>query len=271
MLQAAHVGLAGLGLCDRNSVAGVVRAHLIKREQGLSLAYHPGARLVFADGTPDILAYPRDRTGWGWLCRLLTRGNLRAEKGECILLLDDLLEHIEGLELVVMEASTRDRKAPPPEKWKSTSAMSRESAESQTDEVILSHAAFGQAKLKVITGSKKPSLLSLLHEAAPGRVRLAATMLYRGNDRLRLARRATLAHASGLPLIAVNDAFYHHPDRRELHNVLTCIREHLTIDRAGRQLAVNAERYLKPPAEMARLFGGCAGGDRGNVEAFQRA
>ena len=101
MLQAASIGLSGLGLCDRNSVAGVVRAHLAKREQNLKLRYHPGARLVFADGTPDVLAYPRDRAGWGRLCRLLTAGNLRAEKGECILRLDDLLAHAEGLELVV--------------------------------------------------------------------------------------------------------------------------------------------------------------------------
>src|SRR6516164_7330645 len=108
MLQAAHIGLDGIGLCDRNSVAGVVRAHLIKREKELSLAYHPGARLVFADGTPDILAYPRNRLGWGRLCRLLTRGNLRAQKGDCILYLNDLLEQSEGLELVVMETSSRD-------------------------------------------------------------------------------------------------------------------------------------------------------------------
>ena len=113
MLQAAHIGLDGLGLCDRNSVAGVVRAHLIKREQKLALAYHPGARLVFADDTPDILAYPRDRGAWGRLCRLLTRGNLRAEKGECILYRDDLLEHIEGLELIVMETSTWELASPP--------------------------------------------------------------------------------------------------------------------------------------------------------------
>src|SRR6185503_457214 len=92
----------------RNSVAGVVRAHVAKRETGMMLRYHPGARLVFADGTPDILAYPRDRAGWGWLCRLLTLGNRRAEKGDCILYLNDLLEHAEGLELVVMGASTRD-------------------------------------------------------------------------------------------------------------------------------------------------------------------
>src|SRR5215216_1732205 len=108
MGQAEYLGLAGLGLCDRNSVAGVVRAHLAKRENDLKLRYHPGARLVFSDGTPDILAYPRDRAGWGKLCRLLTRGNLRAEKGECILHLDDLLEHAEGLELVVMPTSTRE-------------------------------------------------------------------------------------------------------------------------------------------------------------------
>ncbi|HEY9359212.1 MAG TPA: error-prone DNA polymerase, partial [Xanthobacteraceae bacterium] len=74
------------------------------------------------------------------------------------------------------------------------------------------------------------------------------------NDRARLARRAALARQIGVPLIAVNDVLYHHPDRRELQDVLTCIREHLTIDTAGRRLVVNAERYLKPPAEMARLF-----------------
>ena len=113
MLQASALGLSGLGLCDRNSVAGVVRAHLIKREQKLPLAYHPGARLVFADGTPDILSFPRDRAGWGRLCRLLTRGNLRAEKGECILCLDDLLDHIDGLELIVMERSTWELAALP--------------------------------------------------------------------------------------------------------------------------------------------------------------
>ena len=251
MLQAAHVGLDGIGLCDRNSVAGVVRAHLIKREQKLSLAYHPGARLVFADGTPDILAYPRDRPAWGRLCRLLTTGNLRAEKGDCILLLDDLLEHIDSLELIVMENATRDVEAPPPEKWKTTSATRPDGL---TGQAIPLRAASGEPKLKLIVGSKKSPLLSVLREVAPGRVRLAATMLYRGNDRARLARRVALARTAGVPLIAVNDVLYHHPDRRELQDVLTCIREHLTIDQAGRRLAVNAERYLKPPAEMARLF-----------------
>ncbi len=234
-LQAANIGLAGFGLCDRNNVAGVVRAHLIKREQNLTLRYHPGARLVFSDGTPDILAYPRDRGGWGKLCRLLTRGNLRAEKGECILYLDDLLEHADGLELIAMPECTRDEEA---------------------EFLHKSRASFADGR-RAAPESEGTGFLSRLREAAPGRVRLAAVMLHRGRDRAGLAQRTELAHRNRIPLIAVNDVFYHHQDRRELQDVVTCIRKHVTIDRAGRLLAANAERYLKPPEEMARLFRGC--------------
>ena len=233
MMQAAALGLGGLGLCDRNSVAGVVRAHLAKREHQLALNYHPGARLVFADATPDILAYPRDRPAWGRLCRLLTRGNLRAEKGDCILHLADLLEHAEGLELIVMPEGTRE-------------APARLLHKSRTS--FAGDARFPGAPIA------PADLLPRLRAAAPGRVRLAAAMLYRGDDRARLAARARLAGAAGVPLIAVNDVLYHHFDRRPLQDVLTCIRQRLTIEAAGRRLAVNAERYLKPPTEMARLF-----------------
>ena len=58
-----------------------------------------------------------------------------------------------------------------------------------------------------------------------------------------------------MPLIAVNDVLYHHPDRRPLADVLTCIREKLTIDRAGRKLAANAERH---PETAARKWRGCS-------------
>ncbi len=204
MVQASHLSLAGLGLCDRNSVAGVVRAHLAKRVHELTLKYHPGARLVFADGTPDILVYPRDRAGWGRLTRLLTVGNLKAKKGDCVLTLDDLIAHSFGLELIAMGGDA--------------------------------------------------ALLSRLRTAAPGRVRLAASMLYRGRDRARLARLKEIARDAQVPLIAINDVHFHHPDRRPLADVLTCIREKTTIDRVGRKLAANAERFLKPPEEMLRLF-----------------
>ncbi|MGP0089461.1 MAG: error-prone DNA polymerase [Xanthobacteraceae bacterium] len=259
MVQAAQAGLAGLGLCDRNSVAGVVRAHLVKREQNLLLRYHPGARLVFADGTPDILAYPRDRPAWGRLCRLLTHGNLHAEKGDCLLTLADLLDHSDGLELVVMPASTRESelvKAAPHRPLPRLRGRDREGARA-TSTVL---AALPPPQPSPASGGgSQPScspygIIARLREAAPRRVRLAAAMLYRGNDRARLAARAELARQAGVPLMAVNDVSYHHPDRRPLADVLTCIREHITLEEAGRKLAVNAERYLKPPQEMARLF-----------------
>src|SRR5579862_7006333 len=97
---AARLSLAGIGIADRNSVAGVVRAHMAAKNAKLRLAV--GARLVFADGTPDILAYPRDRAAWGRLTRLLSLGKRRAEKGDCILTLADLIEFSAGLNLIVM-------------------------------------------------------------------------------------------------------------------------------------------------------------------------
>src|ERR1700732_5146680 len=98
--RAKALGLAGLGIADRNSVAGVVRAHQAAKKKDLKFA--PGVRLVFADGTPDILAYPQDRAAWGRLTRLLTLGKRRAEKGDCILGLPDLLDYIQGLNLIVL-------------------------------------------------------------------------------------------------------------------------------------------------------------------------
>src|SRR4030081_1813705 len=97
---AKRLRTAGIGIADRNSVAGVVRAHMAAQEAGLRLAV--GARLVFADGTPDILAYPRDRAAWGRLTRLLSLGKRRAQKGDCLLGFADLLDFIAGLNLIVM-------------------------------------------------------------------------------------------------------------------------------------------------------------------------
>jgi error-prone DNA polymerase len=93
----ARLALAGFALTDRNTLCGVVRAHVAAKEAGIRFAV--GCRLAFADGTPDVLAWPSDRAAYGRLCRLLTLGNLRAEPGDCRLGLDDLLAHAEGLVL----------------------------------------------------------------------------------------------------------------------------------------------------------------------------
>jgi error-prone DNA polymerase len=205
--RAKELDLAGLGIADRNSVAGVVRAHAAAKDAGLK--FIAGARLAFADGTPDILAYPKDRAAWGRLCRLLTLGKRRARKGDCTLAIEDLLEHGEGINLIV---------CPP----------------------------------RAIKAKDFSALAARLKERAP--IWLGASMLHRGDDARRLARLAALGAEAGVPLIAIGDVLYHAPERRVLQDIVTCVREHLTLESVGRRLQANAERHLKPPGEMTRLF-----------------
>jgi error-prone DNA polymerase len=210
VLQAQAIGLTGIGVADRNSVAGVVRAHVMAKEHGLRLAV--GARLVFADGSPDILAYPRDRAAWARLTRLLSLGKRRAEKGDCILGLPDLFDFIEGLNLIVMQPAR------------------------------IEAAVLGKVLTRLKAAASRHS------------VWLGAGMLYRGDDSRRIAKLTAIARDAFVPLIALNDVLYHHPDRRALQDVVTCIREHKRLEAAGRLLEANAERHLKSPQEMARLF-----------------
>jgi error-prone DNA polymerase len=100
VMQAKALGLAGIGVADRNTLAGMVRAHAAAKEYDVRLAV--GVRLAFRDGTPDILVYPQDRAAYARLTRLLTIGNRRAPKGECWLDFADFLEHGEGLLAIVM-------------------------------------------------------------------------------------------------------------------------------------------------------------------------
>ena len=97
--QAAALGHRAIGIADRNTVAGVVRAHVAAKETGLRLVV--GSRLVLQDA-PDMLCYPTDRAAWGRLCRLLTLGKSLAPKGECCLRFADVLAHAEGQILIVV-------------------------------------------------------------------------------------------------------------------------------------------------------------------------
>lgn len=214
VLKAIRLGHGGIGIADRNTVAGVVRAYaaLKKLREDLEdkgqvlpdFRLVVGARLVFADGTPDIVAYPMDRAGWGRLTRMLTLGNRRSEKGDCTLYLADLIEHAEGLLLIAVADEANE------------------------------------------------FLLRRLTRHAP--LWIAATMQGRGDDRRRLERLTALSTRTGIPLLATCDALYASPENRPLHDVITCIREGITLAEAGSRLLANAERHLKSSAEMERLF-----------------
>jgi error-prone DNA polymerase len=216
--QASALGIPAIGIADHNTLAGVVRAY--KELDNDKVLHKPklliGARIVFIDGTPDILVYPRDRAAYGRLCQLLTRGKrgddiIRIEKGECRLTFADLLEFSEG-QLLVLTL---------PHRFEPAQAL---------------------------------DILSMLGASRAAGVWLAASLVYRGDDRRRLARLDDLAAKAKVPLLATNEVLYHHPARRPLQDVLTCIREKTTIEAVGRKLEANAERFLKTPREMSRLF-----------------
>jgi error-prone DNA polymerase len=226
---ALSLGHTGIGIADRNTVAGVVRAHVALRAAQSEAGEHVdfklvvGARLVFADYTPDIIAYPTDRRAWGRLCRLLSIGNLRAEKGECHLFFNDLAEWGEGMVFIVL----------PHEACASLRECTRLYAEPRK------HAA---------------DVVAVLGELFPRHVWIGATMHRTGRDKRRLAELKALSAKAGIPLIALNAPLYAVSDDRPLHDVMTCIREKAKIHAAGRKIAVNAERHLKSATEMARLF-----------------
>jgi error-prone DNA polymerase len=235
--QAIKLGMTGIGIADRNTVAGVVRAYVALKEAceeaetDIDFRLIVGARLVFVDGTPDIIAYPATRHGWGRLTRLLSRGNLRSEKGGCILRFADLLEFLDDLLLIVMPHASPNEERP-------------------RRKLV----AYDGLEVEKVDPGTLDGVLRTLIRLAPGRVWLAATMPRRGGDARRLARLIEVAKAIGIPLLATNDALYADPDDRPVQDVLTCIREGMTLAEAGQRLEANAERHLKTPDEMARLF-----------------
>lgn len=214
-LASALGGLTAIGIADRNTLAGVVRAYdAMEQIEGTKPRLLIGTRLVFDDGTPDILTYPVDRAAYGRLCRLLSTGKHRTKKGDCLLYFDDLLLWQEGC-LMAMVAPHQPRN----DDWETA--------------------------------------LRRLVAKAHGRVWLAVSKLFRGDDARRLRKLHRVSVNAGIRLLAINDVLYHTPERRTLQDILTCIREHTTLAAAGKKLEVNAERHLKMPMEMARLFSDC--------------
>lgn len=216
--QASKLEIPVIGIADHNTLAGVVRAY--KELDNDKVLHKPklliGARIVFIDGTPDIFVYPRDRAAYGRLCQLLTRG----KRG------DDI---------------TRIEKG----ECRLTFADLLEFSEGQLLILTLPH-RFDDAKAL--------DVLSKLKASRAEGMWLAASLTYRGDDRRRLARLDDLAAQAKVPLLATNEVLYHDPGRRPLQDVLTCIREKTTIEAVGRKLEANAERFMKTPREMARLF-----------------
>jgi len=207
--QAAALGYTAIAVTDRNSLAGIVRAHMAAKAAGIR--YIPACRLDLMDGT-SLLAYPTGHAAYARLSALLTLGNLRTEKGKCELYKADVYAHAEDILFAAI----------PPDRLNNLFE-------------------FDATFLNDIAEYKKRLGRSLY---------VAASFNYQGQDAKRLFRLAE----TGVPLVATGDVHYHIPERRELQDVLTCIRERCTIPTAGYRLHPNAERHLKPLDEIERLF-----------------
>ena len=174
-----------------------------------------GCRIVTVEGW-EFLAYPTDRAAYGRLSSLLSAGKMARLDGEWQ---DKGETHIDVAMLASLAEGIQLVLCPPES---------------------LEHGF--EASLE--------ELVSLL----PSLAHLAAAYLYRGDDVARINRLDALAKANGMSILATNDVHYHAPERRPLQDVMTCIREKTTIANAGLLLHANAERHLKSPEEMIRLF-----------------
>jgi error-prone DNA polymerase len=218
VFQAANLGHYAIGIADRNTLAGVVRAYsavkeyyeetAIPEESWIKLLV--GSRLETRDGY-SLLAYPLNLEGYKNLSLLLSEGNREAGKGECDLTFEILARHADHILAIVLPP--RDIEDPD-----------------------------FHDKLRRLAGLYR------------GRCYLAATMLFRGDDATRVAYLDNLATQTKVKLVVTNDVHYHVPERRALHDVVTAIRLKCTVEELGFRRFASAERHLKPAEDMERLF-----------------
>ncbi|MFN0081706.1 MAG: error-prone DNA polymerase [Ferruginibacter sp.] len=211
--RAVELGYTEIAITDRNTFAGIVRAHVAAKKRGIRIVV--GCRLDLIDGL-SLLAYPTNKKAYSQLSNLLTVGNCRAEKGDCHLYKKDVYEYAEGVKFMVL----------PP---------------NELNELFDFDISFEES-------------LAEYQQAFGQNLYIAASRKYAGDDGKYLHRLAQLSHKLNIPIVATNDVHYHEPARRQLQDVMTCIREKCTIYTAGYLLHPNAERYLKSADEINRLF-----------------
>jgi error-prone DNA polymerase len=203
---AKELGIEAVGVVDRNSLAGIVRALEASRDTCLRLVV--GCRLDLQDGM-SILVYPTDKAAYSRLTRLLTLGKGRGGKNNCILHLDDVALYADGMVGILVP--------------------------DLPDDIC----AVQMRKMADIFGRRAYVALSLRR---------------RPNDQMRLHELSNLASKYKVKTVVTNDVLFHEPSRRQLQDIVTCIRNNTTIDDVGFDRERHADRYLKPPEEMERLF-----------------
>jgi error-prone DNA polymerase len=223
--RAAGLDYSGLALTDAETLAGVVRGFGAARDLGFK--YIVGAELHPVDA-PSIVVWPTDRSAYGRLSELLSRGRLRCEKGACELRWQDIDEFRDGL---VAGALARDQ-----------AALSEDSSR----DASVSKAGSRNLTANFLRGRFRDTF------ADAGYLLMS---LHRGVDDHEVIRRMQrLSGQSGVPLVASGNVHYHTPERMLMHDCVTAIRNGTTIDQVHRQRFANSQYHLRPLGEIAELF-----------------
>ena len=240
--EAVRLGLPALALTDRDGVYGAVRAHVKAREVGLKLII--GSEISIDDGSTVVLL-AQDRGGYANLCRLITKGRRRSEKGESAVGWDEVCAHAPGLialwgggNLSVMPAKADIQAAP--------SGSRKPRMDSRLRGNDGSAAGVDGADFDRIARNLRDAFGDRLYGTI-ARHRCEVEAALEGDWRARMTR-------SGIAPVAANEVLYHNPSRRRLQDVLTAIRHGVPVAACGRRLKPNAEFGLKAPYAFARLF-----------------
>ncbi len=266
--RAAELEYVALAVTDRNSLAGVVRAHGAAKDLGLKLLI--GAEITPHDAPPVVLL-ATDRAAYGRLARLITRGRRRAEKGACRLSFDDVAEHAEGLIAACgfageLQIENCKLKIADSSVFAERPLHQHDSAKPQAANST-SHYPLPTIHYPLSTST---SHLHQYRDAFGDRCYLLAELHHGPDDRRRLQRLIHLARRVRLPLAAAGGVHYHVPQRRALCDVLTAIRHGTTVSAAGEHLFPNAQRYLKSAEVMNTLFAEAPEAVRRTVEIAGR-
>src|SRR5262245_9737003 len=240
--RAAELGYSALGITDRNSLAGIVRAHIAAKAAGLKLLI--GSEITPQDGPPLMLIAP-DRAAYGRLSHLISCGCLATVKGDCVLRVNDVADNSAGLLAVILPAGSASGRC------ELAGECPRRIRKRDCNAPAGSHRPLTERTL-----AERPlaERIQLYREIFAHRCYLAAACHLGPNDAQQLEWLNEVARRARVPLVATNDVHYHEPRRRYLQDVLTAIREGRTVAELGKLRFPNGERYLKSPVQMAALF-----------------
>jgi error-prone DNA polymerase len=217
MVEAGHQGLPAVALCDRDGVYGIVRAHMAGKETGVRALI--GCELTMEDES-ILPVLVETQAGYRRLCHLLTTAHLRAPKGEGRVAWQELTEGHDGL-----IALSGDESGPVRRAWR--------------DRGTEAAAAAGKNLLGIF--GRDQLYVEIQRHLIPEEEAENEFLI-------------DWAQVSGVPLLATNGVLYSTSQARNVADVFTCLREHVTLSEAGQRLAQNSERHLKSPQAMAALF-----------------